>query len=185
MFCLNIKSFSLFSVLYFKFSSSIRPICKSSSERSLISPSYLILEEIALNNFSFWIFVNVSPFLFGKILLIMFSNILSFSLILKFPPLFLIIFFTLKKNFWAWERAWVLERVFIICWTFFHSFPYSKIPSINFWCSSSVHLPIWYWLLLLLFSFSKKIFKLILNLIILLEKLWFSLLKKLLKWNYL
>ena len=51
--------------------------------------------------------------------------------------------FILIKNFWAWERAWVLLRVFTCFWTFFQSLQYNKMPSRNLWCSSFCQRPEW------------------------------------------
>ena len=51
-------------------------------------------------------------------------------------------FLSFSKNFWAWDRAWVLVLVSIYSWTSFQLFPYLIIASINFLCSSRPQRPI-------------------------------------------
>ena len=51
-------------------------------------------------------------------------------------------FSSFTKNFWAWLRAWVLDRVPTCCCTRFHSLPNSLRASRNLKCSSRVHLPV-------------------------------------------
>ena len=132
LFCLV----SLFS--FFKLSNS----SKSTSEIHFKSnfASELMLLKIMFNNF-FFSFLLYLFTLFGNMILnISFINFI-FSLVSISSFCFLITFLIFLTNFWAWERIWVLVLVLIKNCMFFHWFPYFKIPSINFSCSSLVHAP--------------------------------------------